>query len=149
MSTPSYRRCATVIVRCALKPSLRDASCWSVDVVNGAAGLRRRCFLSTFATVSLPRAVSRIRCSAARTLASFVKLNCSTLSPANTARRAGKVCAFCSASASIVQYSCALNAVISSSRSTMSRSAGLCTRPADRPRRTFFQSSGERLKPTR
>ena len=32
-------------MRCVLKPSLRDASCCSVEVVNGAAGLRRRCFL--------------------------------------------------------------------------------------------------------
>ena len=154
MSIPSYRRCATVIVRCAPKPSLREASCCSVEVVNGAAGLRRRCFLSTFATVSLPLAVSRIFCSAARTWVSFVNVNCSTLSPPNTDNRAGNCveaasgCAL-SASASIVQYSCALNAVISSSRSTMSRNAGLCTRPADSPRRTFFQSSGDRLKPTR
>ena len=145
-------------MRCALKPSLRDASCCSVEVVNGAAGLRRRCFLSTFATVSTPLAVSRIRCSAARTWGSFVNVNCSTFSPPKSASRAGncvepglgsRVAAFCSASASIVQYSCALNAVISASRSTISRSAGLCTRPADSPRRTFFQSNGERLKPTR
>ena len=40
VSTPSYRRWATDIVRLGLKPSLRLASCWSVLVVNGAAGLR-------------------------------------------------------------------------------------------------------------
>ena len=49
----------------------------------------------------------------------------------------------------MVQYSRATNAAISSSRSQIMRSAGLCTRPADRPGRTFFHSSGERLKPTR
>ena len=38
----------------------------------------------------------------------------------------------------MVQYSCATNAAISSSRSQIMRSAGLCTRPADSPRRTFF-----------
>ena len=43
----------------------------------------------------------------------------------------------------------ATNASISASRSQIMRSAGLCTRPAERPRRTFFHSSGERLKPTR
>ena len=32
------------IVCFALKPSLRAASCWSVDVVNGAAGFRRTSF---------------------------------------------------------------------------------------------------------
>ncbi len=52
-------------------------------------------------------------------------------------------------SASTVQYSRGLNFSISASRSQIRRSAGLCTRPADRPRRIFFHSSGERLKPTR
>ena len=49
----------------------------------------------------------------------------------------------------MVQYSRATNAAISSSRSQIMRSAGLCTRPADSPGRTFFHNSGERLKPTR
>ena len=40
VSTPSYSRWATDIVRFGLKPSFRLASCWSVDVVNGGAGLR-------------------------------------------------------------------------------------------------------------
>ena len=34
------------MVRRALKPSLRAASCCSVEVVNGGAGLRRRCLRS-------------------------------------------------------------------------------------------------------
>ena len=46
---PSYRLCAVRMVRWVLKPSLRDASCCSVEVVNGAVGLRLRCFLSTLA----------------------------------------------------------------------------------------------------
>ena len=37
---PSYRRWATDIVRFGLKPEPRLASCWSVEVVNGAAGDR-------------------------------------------------------------------------------------------------------------
>ena len=41
----------------------------------------------------------------------------------------------CSPSASSVQYSCGMNFAISSSRSQIMRSAGLCTRPADSPRR--------------
>ena len=40
VSTPSYSRWAIDIVRLGLKPSLRLASCWSVLVVNGGAGLR-------------------------------------------------------------------------------------------------------------
>ena len=40
-------------------------------------------------------------------------------------------------------------ASISSSRSTIMRSAGDCTRPADSPRCTLRHSTGERLKPTR
>src|SRR6185503_7903386 len=37
----SYNRCATDIVEDALKPSLREASCCSVVVRNGAYGERR------------------------------------------------------------------------------------------------------------
>ena len=49
-SMPSYRRWATDIVLRAPKPSLRAASCCSVDVVNGGAGERLRSFCSTFVT---------------------------------------------------------------------------------------------------
>ncbi len=45
-------------------------------------------------------------------------------------------------SASIVQYSCAVNARIARSRSTTSRTATLCTRPALRPERTLRDTSG-------
>ena len=38
ISTPSYSSCAAFIVRLAWKPSLRDASCCSVEVMNGGAG---------------------------------------------------------------------------------------------------------------
>ena len=37
---PSYSSCASAMVRTPPKPSRCDASCCSVDVVNGAAGLR-------------------------------------------------------------------------------------------------------------
>ena len=46
-STPSYRRCAIIMARFTLKRSLREASCWNLLVVNGAAGLRRRSRFST------------------------------------------------------------------------------------------------------
>ena len=41
------------------------------------------------------------------------------------------------------QYSWGVKARISSSRSTTSRVATDCTRPADSPRRIFFHSRGE------
>ena len=40
VSTPSYSRCAIDIVRLGLNDSLRLASCWRVEVVNGGAGER-------------------------------------------------------------------------------------------------------------
>ncbi len=49
-SMPSYSRWATDIVRRALNPSLRAASCWRVEVVNGGAGERFRSFFSTPST---------------------------------------------------------------------------------------------------
>ena len=47
-----------------------------------------------------------------------------------------------SSSACSVQYSRAVKAAISRSRSTTSRTATDCTRPAERPPRTFRDSSG-------
>ena len=49
-SIPSYKRCATPMVRRTLKPNWREASCCSLLVVKGAVGLRRRSFFSTFCT---------------------------------------------------------------------------------------------------
>ncbi len=43
------------------------------------------------------------------------------------------------------QYSTGTKAAISRSRSVMRRTATDCTRPAERPRRIFSQSSGESL----
>ncbi len=48
-------------------------------------------------------------------------------------------------SASIVQYSTGLKSLISCSRSTISRSATVCTGPALSPRRTLSQRSGDHL----
>src|SRR6185437_11429039 len=59
-----------------------------------------------------------------------------------------KRCFFFSRCASTVQYSTGLNARISCSRSTMSRSATVCTRPADSPFFTVFQRRGLALYPT-
>ncbi|CSC99451.1 Uncharacterised protein [Vibrio cholerae] len=51
-------------------------------------------------------------------------------------------------SALMSQNSSGTNALISRSRSTRSFTATDCTRPAERPRATFFHSSGETIKPT-
>jgi hypothetical protein len=48
------------MVRWVVKRSLRAASCCSVEVMNGGAGLRRRCLRSTFSTVSRPLAAAAI-----------------------------------------------------------------------------------------
>ena len=45
----------------------------------------------------------------------------------------------------MVQYSSGLKARISSSRSTISRTATDCTRPAERPRRIFLPQEGAEL----
>ena len=41
------------IVREGWKPSLRDASCWSLEVMKGGVGWRRRSFFSTLVTVQV------------------------------------------------------------------------------------------------
>ena len=48
----SYRRCATIMVCDTEKPSLRAASCCSVEVVNGGAGIRFSGFFVTLATLN-------------------------------------------------------------------------------------------------
>ena len=103
----------------------------------------------------MPFAAARIVRSASRASPSFVIekrafcVSASTFSPRNSVSRAGKRADSFEASASIVQYSWRRNFWISASRSQMSRSATLCTRPAESPGLIFFHSSGERLKPTR
>ena len=156
------------MVRAAVNPSFLPASCCSVEVMNGAAGLRRLCFFSTPCTHRAPTApsspssasgarrcgsfaelnsTSRFRAPSAE--ASSVMLNCTSFSPSSRTSFAVNAVPSLSRSASMVQYSRFSNRSISSSRSTIMRSAGLCTRPADSPLRIFFHSSGDRLKPTR
>jgi len=143
------------MVRRAVKPSLRAASCCSVEVVNGGDGLRRFGLRSTRATARLPAAAAMSVCSTSRAWASLVIVkrpfwvSASTLSPRYSISRAGKRLLSFRPRASTVQYSWRRKAVISSSRSQISRSATLCTRPADRPGLILRHSSGDRLKPTR
>ena len=57
MSMPSYRSCATRIVRLEPNDSFFAASCWSVDVVNGADGFLRRSRRLTSVTSNVFRAL--------------------------------------------------------------------------------------------
>ena len=137
------------MVRLVVKPSLREASCCRVEVVNGGAGRRLRSLLVTSVTCSEPLAAATMRSRAASAVSPSVMVNCSNLPPSSLLSRALKGCEGCAHSAAMDQYSRATKASISSSRSTIMRSAGDCTRPADRPRWTLRHSTGDRLKPTR
>src|SRR5919109_1290142 len=97
------------MVRRALKPSLRAASCCSVEVVKGGAGFLRRCLRSIARTLSspavpaaAPAASSSVR-STSRACSSLVKLNCSTFSPRYSRSFNGKLCPLCEPSPAIVQ----------------------------------------------
>ena len=134
------------MVRCAEKPSLREASCCRVEVVKGGAGLRRAGFFSTEATVKRAAWTAALAASA---LASFPKSNLVSRLPSCLTKRPTKGSEPAVTSASTVQNSWVLNRSISSSRSTTNRSATDCTRPAERDPGSLRQSTGERVKPTR
>ncbi len=79
----------------------------------------------------------------ARTVAASSPFPISRLLPSRLSRLAGKTGGFWpSRWASTVQYSSGTKALISRSRSQMSRRATDWTRPAERPRRTFSQRIG-------
>ena len=132
----------------AEKRSLREASCCSVEVVNGAAGRRARSRFSTLLTRSPPAAAST-RSRAACAAASSTSPNLPSLLPSSACRRASKALPPRAKRAVTDQYSRGSKASISASRSTISLSAGLCTRPADSFGAILRHSSGDRLKPTR
>jgi len=132
------------MVRLGLKPSLRLASCWRVLVVNGGDGLRREAFVPTESTTGRSPRRAVAWCSAVSP-----SLMSSVL-PAIRTRAAVKVVpSAVASSASRVQYSRAVNARISRSRSTTIRTATDWTRPAERPLRTFLLISGLSVYPTR
>ncbi len=138
VSAPSYRRWAMDIVRLGLKPSFRLASCWRVEVVNGGAGDRFWVRVPVFVTTGCALAerggvpVGGLRVADVERLAIDPdELRCE---PCRRSRWRG--------SASSVQYSRAVKASISRSRSTTRRTATDWTRPAESPPRTFRDSSG-------
>ena len=124
------------MVRETEKPSLREASCCRVDVVNGAAGLRFVGLVtSDFTVYSAPmQSVKKALASASvlkRLFSGALIVSPSTVNSPTTRKSAT-----------------GWNPAISRSRSTMIRTATLWTRPALSPGFTFFQSTGLRSKPT-
>src|SRR6188472_3323749 len=123
------------------KPSLREASCCSVEVVKGAAGLRRCDLLSMFETTKRPPSSAALSRSA---VAASAMSNLSSFLPSAENSLAWKVSFLpVASSAMIVQYSCGLNCSISSSRSQTSLSATDWTRPAERAPGSFRQHRGK------
>lgn len=141
--------------------SLREASCCSVEVVKGAAGLRVYGLESTEVTAMFtPGAASAAERACAAASSSGVAFDFSLpfssksrpdaiRSPFTRASRASKPSDVesCSSSGDRVavrsQYPAAVNARRSRSRSTTSRVAADCTRPADRPGPILRHSTGE------
>ena len=111
--------------------------------MNGGAGNRRRSFRSTETTfhIAPARASTSSFASPAFAIRSCLLSSRSPRILKSLARNGGGEPP--SSRASSDQYSSGRNASISFSRSQISRTATDCTRPADSPRRTFFQSSGE------
>ncbi|MNS81158.1 hypothetical protein D3C72_1148620 [compost metagenome] len=145
-STPSYSFCAACMVRWAVKPSLREASCCRVEVVKGGAGERLAGFFSTDLMVKSPALMAS---RAAKAISSVGMSRRWMRLPACLTRRVVKGGLSATRSASTDQYSWALNFSISISRSTTMRRATDCTRPAERAPGSLRHRTGDRLKPTR
>jgi hypothetical protein len=114
-----------------LKPSLRLASCWRVEVVNGGAGLR------VAGLVSMPATANWAGTTSSR---NFLRLGFGF--------EAGGQLGLQSVVAGgefgrNLEAGFGLKFSISRSRSTIRRTATLCTRPALRPAWIFFQSTGD------
>ena len=117
------------------KPSLRPASCCSVEVVKGGAGHFATGFFSTSLIVNVAFLHLSRNCiassSLSKRLGSSAKSWCSWFSTVNE-------------KLAVIRYALVvLKLFISSSRSTMRRTATLCTRPADNDGFTFFHNKGD------
>ncbi len=124
----------------AVKPSFLPASCCNVEVMNGGAGFRRRSPRVTDLTTNRAPSSEAIR---ARVVSSLPSDAFSPATSFKVATNSGGRAALSRAWSD--QYSTGRNALISRSRSTISRTVTDCTRPAERPRWTFSQSKGDRL----
>ena len=119
-----------------VNPNLRAASCWRVEVVNGGAGL----FFTGFLSISvIVNSLSLQDAKKASASSSVLKpcANDALMGWSSTMKTALTLY-----TDSLLKFS------ISFSRSTISRTATLCTRPAERLGFSFFHNTGEILKPT-
>ena len=125
------------MVRLGEKRSLLDASCCRREVMKGGGGFLRRSLRSTEAT-------RRLACDSSDTTSlAWPSCESTAFAPSRRATRAANGGgALPSTWAAMVQYSSGRKALISASRSTTSRTATDCTRPADNPRRTLDHSTG-------
>ncbi len=120
------------------KPSFRLASCWSVEVVNGAAGFFFPGLVSSEVILnSAPFSSVRKLCASSWVLNFVGHSAIKITSPSRTN------------SAFTLKVELPSKSRISRSRSTITRTATDCTRPADRPALIFFQRTGESSYPTR
>src|SRR3546814_11416964 len=97
----------------AEKPSLRAASCCSVDVVKGGGGLRVSGLVSTLSTLNCPASTSALAASA---LLPSPSVSFSTFSPFQRIRRVVQFCPSYSITAATDQDSWCLTSSISLSR---------------------------------
>ena len=134
------------MVRWAVKPSLRLASCCRVEVVKGGAGLRLIGFFSIDLIVNAPLLIAS---RAAKATASDGMSRRWIRLPRCLTSRVVKGGLSAARSASTDQYSWALNFSISISRSTTMRRATDWTRPAERAPGSLRHRTGDRVKPTR
>ena len=142
MYPASYKRCANIIVFFTPKPKRVLAVCCNVEVINGGLALDAVGFFSTSDTTNADCCKFSTACMAC---VSFFACHFLPLKLTNSNGK-GLRCA--KVLATISQYSCGWNALISRSRSTNNFTATDCTRPADKPRAIFFHNNGETIKPT-
>ena len=129
------------------KPSLRLASCCSVEVVKGACGLRRAGLASTVDDREVRGLDRLLEVFGFRAGADVEPLDLLAVG-ADEARLEG-VAARRRQRRDQRPVFAGTNFSISSSRSQTSRSATDCTRPAERAPGSLRHSTGESVKPTR
>ena len=144
---PSYNFWAILIVLDAPKPSLFEASCWRVEVVNGAKGFLLTLFLSIFSIWKDDLLIwSRARLASFSFLisifASFWLLIKTSLAVKSSLLSFAKT-------EEIDQYSSILNFSISISLSHISFKATDCTLPADLEPGSFLHNIGDIENPIR
>ena len=128
-------------------PYFRLASCCSVEVMNGGQGFRVAGLDSTAETEN----VRDVQADTAKSAAVAVGMSnfCSFLPPSVTRPASNSCPRGVRKTAFTVQYSWALKASISISRSTIRRRQTDCTRPADFAPGSLRHRTGDSVKPTR